>query len=401
MEFAPDLTHIALVLSLAFLGGMFLERLRLPALVGYILVGTIIGPSVLGIQGSTEEVKWLSELGILLLMFVLGLELDMRRFGSMLPKSLSIAIVQALLSVSVMVLLAVSLGWNLWFGILLGFMVALSSTAVAINVLRDIGAHETHTAKLATGVLIAQDILVVPMLLFVSAIGSGFDAEGLIRMLLSLSLIAISFYAIMRIRKHPTLAAKLEQFFMSDRRQTVIAGMALCFAAAALTGALGLSTAFGAFAVGLLIGNTGSIGATYRNAIEPIHDLLLMVFFISIGLLVDVNFILEHAFELSILLAAILILKTGMNVMIMHALGEPRYRAYTLGGALAQIGEFSFVLIGLGLSSGFVGHDDYQLAISLIALSLAVSPLWLEAMRRYLIRRNIYLAGNMPDPLHQ
>ena len=178
--------------------------------------------------------------------------------------------------------------------------------------------------------------------------------------------------------------ARLERMLTAGANQQVVAGMALCFAGAALSGWFGLSTAYGAFAVGLLIGNVGTIGASYRHAIHPIHDFLMMLFFLSIGLMLDFTFITENIFTILTLLGVVIFLKTAFNIYLLRLLGTPARTAYTLGAVLGQIGEFSFVLIALGLSSGFISSDGYRLALSVVALSLALSPLWFQIVQSYL-----------------
>lgn len=392
------MTHIALVLFLAFLGGTFISKLRLPSMVGYILAGALIGPGLLGLQGPSTEIQWLAELGIILLLFLLGLEIDIERFRSSVTTALAATLWQVALGLALMLPVAFYFGWSLPLGLILGFLVALSSTAIAIGMLKDLGAQGTHTERLATAILVAQDILVVPMLLLVGAFGAGTpDMWALARVGFALILVALSMWAIFTLCRSPYWCGRLGAILSMGRKQPVIAGLAFCFGAAALTGALGLSTAYGAFILGLLIGNMGAAGAPYRVAIEPIRDLLLMVFFLSIGLMLDVRFVIAHWLEIGLLLGAVVLAKTILNVVILRMLGVADYRAYTLGGALAQVGEFGFVLIAAGLASGFIDRDGYQLALAVIALSLVVSPLWLTMVRTYLEYRHIYLSGTKPD----
>ncbi|MBI2048732.1 MAG: cation:proton antiporter [Parcubacteria group bacterium] len=385
MEVSFGLTHIAFVLSLAFFGGLLLQRLRQPALIGYIIVGAIIGPGILGIQVQDATLSAITELAIIFLMFMLGLELDISRFLRGMRTAIWVTILQILSALAVMLTVALIFDWPLALGILLGFTVAMSSTAVAVSMLRDLHESNSSAGRLATAILIAQDIAVVPMLLIVGAFGDGtFTLDGLIWLAFSLGIIACSMFVIYYISQRSAWVAQLERLLAAGANQQVVAGMALCFAGAALSGSLGLSTAYGAFAVGLLISNVGSVGASYRHAIHPIHDFLMMLFFLSIGLLLDFTFITENIFTILALLAIIIFLKTAFNVYLLRLLGTPPRTAYTLGAVLGQIGEFSFVLIALGLSNGFISTDGYRLALSVIALSLALSPLWFQLVQSYL-----------------
>lgn len=392
-----DLTHVALVLSLAFLGGLFLQRMRQPALVGYIIVGAIIGPGLLGLQGDDSTVRWLAELAVVLLMFMLGLELDIRQFRATIKTAVWVAVMQVLLSLGVMSALSFVFDWTFAQTVLFSFIAALSSTAVAMTVLRDLGKESGESGRLATGILIAQDILAIPMLLVIGAFHGGATAGDITELGIAFGGISISIALIFQLVMHPQWVVRLERVFTAGATQPVIAGLALCFGAAALSGSLGLSTAYGAFAMGLLLGNVGTLGASYRTAMHSIHDLLMMVFFLSIGLMLDVRSILSDFLVVGLVLAAVVLLKTLGNVLIVRFAGVSKEDSYTLAATLGQIGEFSFVLAALGYSNGFIQASTYQLALSVIALSLVISPLWLGLVRRY-SRKHLAGVGNIVSP---
>lgn len=385
-----DLTHVALILFLALLGGLFLQRLRQPALVGYIIVGAIIGPGLLGLQGDDATIKWLAELAVVLLMFMVGLELDLARFKESMRVALTVTGLQIGLSLGVMFALSALLfHWDLAETVLFGFIASLSSTAVAMTILRELGRDTSDAGRLATAILVAQDIAAIPMLLIISTFHSGTSGGDFIDLGLSLVAVLASILGVFELVQHPRWVAGIERFFTAGTRQPVIAGLALCFGAAAFSGEIGLSTAYGAFIIGLLISNISSQGKSYEEAIQPLHDLLMMVFFLSIGLMLDAHFILKNLLTIGLVLAATVLLKTIGNALILRILGTPPQSAYPLGAVLGQIGEFSFVLIALGLANGFIGKETYQIALAFIALSLVISPLWLTFVRGY-IRRHTH-----------
>lgn len=377
-----DLTHVAIVLFVAFTGGLLLQYFRQPRLIGYILAGAFLGPSVLGLQASDPTIHWLSELGIILLMFMLGLELEIGRFRKALRPALIVAGLQILFALGTMLALGLILEWQWERAIILGFATALSSTAVAMSTLRDLGELNSSAGRLSTAILIAQDLAVIPMLLTIGVLQDGtLSAGDLTNSAIALSVIGISLFGIFELHTHPEWPRRIEGILTVGKRQPVIAGLALCFGAAALSGALGLSTAYGAFALGLLVGNMGEIGASYRHAIAPLHDLLLMVFFLSVGLLLDVAFVIDNVLLIGSILAAVVLLKTAGNYFILRLIAVPQRSALIMGATLGQIGEFSFILIALGLSSGFITGESYQITLSVIALSLALSPAWLSIVR--------------------
>lgn len=258
---------------------------------------------------------------------------------------------------------------------------------MAVTILRELGQSTTLTGRIATKILVAQDIAAIPMLLIISAFRGGSPEGAIIPLGIALATILVSIYAVFELIRHPLWYARIERFLTAGAKQPVIAGLALCFAAAALSGHLGLSTAYGAFIMGLIISNIGPHGKYYREATHPFHELLMMIFFLSIGLMLDVRFILENLLTIAFVLGITLVLKTVGTALILRLLGAPREHAYPLGAVLGQIGEFSFVLIALGLSNGFIGRDTYQLALAVIALSLVFSPLWLTLVRKYTSQR--------------
>lgn len=380
-----DLTHVAIVLFFAFAGGLILQYFRQPRLIGYILAGALLGPSVLGIQTDDPTIKWLAELGIILLMFMLGLELDIGRFRNALKPALWVAGLQIVVSLSVMLSIGIYLEWPWERAIILGFAAALSSTAVAMTTLRDLGELNSSAGRLSTAILIAQDLAVIPMLLTIGVLhDSALSFSDISETAFALIVIACSLFAIFELHRHPNWTRRIERFLSAGTKQPVIAGLALCFGAAALSGSIGLSTAYGAFALGLLVGNIGEIGASYRHAIAPLHDLLLMIFFLSVGLLLDISFLIDNVLLIGAILIAVVLIKTAGNYIILRILSVPDRSALIIGATLGQIGEFSFVLIALGLSSGFISDESYQITLAVIALSLTLSPAWLSAVRTYL-----------------
>lgn len=383
MHGAFDLTHVALILFLAFFGGLFLQRFRQPALVGYILVGAIIGPGLLGLQGDDATISWLAELAVVLLMFMVGLELDIARFRESMRIALTTAALQILLSLGAMFGLSFFLHWDIAQTVLFGFVVSLSSTAVAMTILREIGRDKSDTGRLATGILVAQDIAAIPMLLIISAFHGGVSLGSLTHLGLSLVAVLASILGVVELAQHPRWVSRIERFLMAGTNQLAVAGLALCFGAAAFSGSIGLSTAYGAFIMGLLISNVGTHGESYRHAMHSLYDLLMMIFFLSIGLMLDIRFVFANLPTIALILTATILLKTAGNALILRLLGIPARSAYPMGAVLGQIGEFSFVLIALGLSSGFIGTTTYQLALAVIALSLMISPVWLSIVRRY------------------
>ncbi len=380
------LTHLATVLAAAFIGGAVFQKLRQPVLVGYIIVGIILGPSVLGVVQGREEISLMAELGILLLLFIAGMELDLNNFKKVAKVSVITCGVQIAAGLTAMLALGLLLGWPVNRSILLGFAVALSSTAVALKILDDTGLRPTRIGESSLGILIAQDIAVIPMILIIGALSTaeGFNYGGIIKMALALSvMIGVVFLFTSKPKIFDKIWQKFEVF--QDRAmqgQTAITGLALCFTSSALAGLFGLSAAYGAFLAGLLIGNTMS-HKKLEDHTKPIFDVMIMVFFLSIGLLIDLQFLKEHWPTALALLFITMLLKTIVNIAVLRWQGMEEREAYVTGAVLAQVGEFSFILAAMGLAAGTIQDDGYKYVVAIISLSLLVTPLWLYLVKHY------------------
>lgn len=374
-----DLTHFAMVALAALACGMVFSRLKQPAVVGYILAGVILGPSVLGVVTNREQIELLAELGVLMLLYLVGMELSLRAFKAVWRVAMFAMLFQLVCGVGAMLALSFVLGWSIELALLLGFVVTLSSTAVAIKMLEDLGELRTRLGQITIAVLIAQDLAVAPLMLIAGSLGGkGFGFGAFFKLVLAVGLLAgLAWYLSRRQRIHLPFAAWLS----ASVDLTAVAGLAFCFAAAALSGLAGLSPAYGAFLAGLIIGNSAERHAVLQT-MQPIQSVLMMMFFLSIGLLVDIDYIAGHIGEVLTVLVVVTLFKSAFNVLILRVLGEPWTRAYFAGVMLSQIGEFSFLIAALGLSTGLIDPAHNRLVVAVTVLSLATSPFWMASARR-------------------
>jgi CPA2 family monovalent cation:H+ antiporter-2 len=382
------LTSIALVTTAALLCGLALIRLRQPAIVGYILAGVALGPTGLKLVSNTETVQVLAELGVIMLLFLIGMELSLRSFKSVYKKALSVAALQIVAALSVFYGIGHFLDWTIERIVVFAFATALSSTAVAIKILEETDELRTPVGRTTVSVLIAQDLAVIPMLLIIAAFGSGHEAGPagasftmaaiFVKLAIAIGLlIAVSLF----LSKRDRVELPMSGWIMSRHEVIPLAALAFCFTWATLSGLVGLSTAYGAFLAGLIIGNS-NVRATMHKAAEPIQTILLMVFFLSIGLLIDLDYIFANWKNVLLVLSIVTFLKTIVNVGILHLLGEPWQRAFHAGVVMGQLGEFSFILVAGGVAANVISPEGYDLMISVIALSLLISPMWLAIARR-------------------
>ena len=386
MEEHHALTHLATVLAAAFVGGAVFQKLKQPVLVGYIIVGIILGPSFLSVVSNREEISLMAELGILLLLFIAGMELDLHNFKKVAKVSVITCAAQITIGLAAMGVFGLLFDWPLNRSVLLGFAVALSSTAVALKILDDTGLRPTRIGESSLGILIAQDIAVVPMILIVAALNTeaGFNYNGVLKMAIALFImIAIVLLFTARPKIFEKIWHKIDNFHLNAMQgQTAITALAICFTASALAGYFGLSAAYGAFLAGLLIGNT--MGQKKMEAhTKPIFDVMIMVFFLSIGLLIDLEFLRDHLWTTIFLLFITMLLKTIVNVSVLRWQGIEKREAYVTGAVLAQVGEFSFILAAMGLNAHTIQQDGYKYVVAIISLSLLVTPLWLYLVKHY------------------
>ena len=374
-----NLTGIAIVALAALVCGMTMERIRQPAFVGYILAGLLLGPTAFGIVEDREQIDTIAELGVLMLLFVIGMELSIRLFLRLWKFVLMATGLQIFVAGSLTLLLSTILGWSFGMSILLGFVVALSSTAIGIKILEDTGELKSRTGLLSVGILIAQDLAFVPIILLLGIISVGeTDYHGLLVLVGAMLMMAWLIWYLAR-------GGKVQLPFVANVVRNVdltpLGALTMCFGAAAVSGLLGLSPAYGAFLAGLVLGNSGERPA-FVGSTRPIQSILMMVFFLSIGLLIDLPFILANIGTVLVLLFLVTVFKTAMNTTILKLLGQPWRQAFMVSVVLSQIGEFSFLLSKAGLEAGLIGDGVMRLVVAVTVLSLAVSPFWVVTSRR-------------------
>jgi CPA2 family monovalent cation:H+ antiporter-2 len=381
MEGQLNLIPVALLLIGAAVGGLLMAGLRQPPMVGYIVAGAVFGPSGFGLISDRPTIHMLAELGVLILLFVIGMHLSLRAFKNIYRTALGAASVQIIASVALMLTLAHLFGWNPERAILYGFVLALSSTAVGIKILEEIGELRNETGRCAVGVLIAQDLAVVPMLIIVVGMAGeeGIDVTDL-TLKLAIAVAALAALIWWLSRRH-RIHLPFRPLLVRYADLVPIAAVTLCVLGAAVSGALGLSAGLGAFLAGLYVGNSTERALLVR-ATEPVQSLLLMVFFVSIGLLVDLAFVSEHLGMVLLLVAIVFVLNSGINVLALRIVGESWRVAFIAGFALAQVGEFAFILTKTGVQVQLIGEEAERVVVAVIAISMVASPLWLELARR-------------------
>ena len=376
-----EFTGIAIVLAVSTIVGIIFLYLKQPPIVGYILGGVVLGPTGFGLVTATDSVLLLAELGVVLLLFLIGMELSLRAFILVLKPAVITVAGQICLSLIITFGFGAAFGWPLKQALLLAFIVSISSTAVAITMLEAIGEMRSMTGRITVGVLIAQDIAIVPMIILIDSMGSA-DGDW---SMVALKLVAASIFlvAVLRILgRRGKLTLPFSSAVQGRPDVLAIAAIAFCFTAGAVSAIAGMSAALGAFVAGLFVASS-TLRSEAIAVTHPIQSVLLVVFFLSIGLLIDLNYIAENWVTVVIFVAGVLIAKMVANVAILRLVGEPWERAFPAGLMMAQIGEFSFVLAAIGAANGAIDSEGYKLAVAVIAISLLVSPLWMSIVRHF------------------
>lgn len=392
MHGPADLTGLAIVAVVATLCGMAMVRIRQPAIIGYILAGLVLGPSGLSLVENREAIDLLAQLGVIMLLFFIGMELSLRSFRTIWKVALISTAAQITLSVGALYVLGSVFEWPLEWAILFGFCLALSSTAVAVKVLEDTGELRTTVGRLAIGILIAQDLAVAPMLIVISNLATDGDG-GIGTMVFEVSAsIAILVGIILFLTRKSKVNLPFHHLVSPNTDLKPMAALAFCFGIATVLGLVGLSPAFGAFLAGLIVGNSAQRQEVHENA-GPIQAVLLMVFFLSIGLLIDLQFVWQNFGLLLAIVVLVTVFKTILTAVILRLLGESWQSAFSVASVTSQMGEFSFVMAAVALSATVISPEIHKMIVALTVFSLVTSPLMFDLNRRL----NHRAAGQISD----
>lgn len=356
---------------------LVLHAFRLPALIGFILTGAVFGPFGLGLIDDANRTEILAELGVTLLLFSVGLEFSLGSFAKMKTFVVKGGIVQILGSAAAATGLVSLLGWPLYEALYFGFAVSLSSTAVVLSSLLHHRYHQSVQGRVATGILILQDIAVIPMIVFLPAL-SGFRNGPLWTDLVASSgaLVGLIFLTYLCLRYFARYLLRLVSHSRS-RELFLISVMGIALGFSWMTNALGLSFALGAFLGGLVVGNT-DFRDEALSEITPFRYCFSSLFFVSIGMLMDFDFIRDHWQTVLLLLFLVPILKVFITSGILLLLQAPLRVAVNIAIILGQVGEFSFLLATLGKTSGAITTEIYQYIIAVASVSMLLTPLFVR-----------------------
>lgn len=384
----PLLSDIVIILGLSVVIIFLFKKLRLPAILGFLITGIIAGPGGLSLVAAVHEVEMLAEIGVILLLFIIGMEFSLKTLASMQRIIFIGGISQVGLTIGATFLAASYWGYAWNEAIFLGFLLSLSSTAIVLSVLQDKGAMTSPQGKIALAVLIFQDIIVVPMMLFTPLMTGEIDnVWSAILLLLAKAGIVIGLVIVSARYIIPLVLREIAR--TQSRELFLLAIIVICFAVAWGTSSIGLSLALGAFMAGLVISESEySYHAT--GLILPFREIFTSFFFVSIGMLLDFKFFVAHLGVILLMTAAVVLIKGLVAAGAAGLLRFPLRSALLAGLALFQIGEFAFILSATGLEYQLLDNDTYQYFLAISILSMAITPLVLandERIVDWLFRR--------------
>jgi CPA2 family monovalent cation:H+ antiporter-2 len=369
------LRDLVVIFAAALAVVLVLSRLRLPTIAGFIVAGALLGPGGLGAVRDPHQVERLAEVGVALLLFTIGLEFsldELRRLGRILLVGGSL---QVGLTTAVVAVLAVLAGSSAPKGVFVGFLIALSSTAIVLKGLAERGEVDAPHGKLIVGILLFQDLCVVPMMLLAPALaGQGGGVGALVRALLTAAAVVAGALALARV----VVPRGLHLVAATRRRDLFVLAVVLVGAAIAwLTSLVGLSLALGAFLAGVVLAGS-EYGHQALAETLALRDIFTSFFFVSVGMLLDPGVVLAEAGPVLGLVAAVLVGKTLVASLAGLAMRFPLRVAILAGLGLAQIGEFSFVLASLGGQLRLLEVRELRLFYAASVVTMLVTPLALH-----------------------
>ncbi|MFC1619910.1 cation:proton antiporter [Candidatus Neomarinimicrobiota bacterium] len=378
MNMNPLMIVLAGTAFAVLLLGAVLQRFRQPQIVTYLIAGIFLGPFGIGLMKDVELIESLGEGGVILLLFFLGMEMSLPRLIANWRVAIIGTSIQIGISVGIVILIGSWLQWPAARSILLGFVISLSSTAVVIPLLQSRGEIDTPVGRDVIGVLLMQDLAVIPMLLVIGYMTdySGHAGAGILQVLGLVLFTGLMIY----VARKRVIRLPFRKTLREDHELQVFAAFALCFGMAFLSATFGLSTAVGALMAGFLISSAKET-EWVRTSLEPFRVLLVAFFFISVGMLLDLSFLRKSIGVVVILVALTLVINTSINSAMLRAHRRSWRNSWYGGALLSQIGEFSFVLATVGYQAKMVSDFGYQATIATIVLTMLVSTVWIASVR--------------------
>jgi CPA2 family monovalent cation:H+ antiporter-2 len=374
MENIDLLVDLAYAMAAALLGGFIAHRLRQPAILGYLLAGILVGASTPGPVASAERVQTLANVGVALLMFALGTEFSLEALTKVRNVAIYGGLAQVGLVMALGTVLGTLLGYTLVQSLFLGGVIAISSSILMLKLLAEGDEVESVAGRVALGTSIVQDLSMVALIIVLPALagGAGWELAGAAGLALLKGGAFLVVAYVVGTRVVPPLLAGVAR--LGSRELFLLTIVAIAAGTAVLGQVVGISFALGAFVGGLIVSES-EFSSHVLDEIIPVRDIFATLFFVSIGMLIDPRFLLDHAGEIALLVIVILLGKLLIAASVIRLFGYSRSVAGRAGLLLAQIGEFSFVMASVGLHRGAIEEKLYDLLLAGALVTLVVNPL--------------------------
>lgn len=370
------LKEIIIIFGLSIAVLFLCHHLRIPSIVGFLFTGLLCGPNGLGLVESIHEVEAIAEFGIILLLFTIGIEFSFDKLLQIRKSVLVGGTFQVVITVLAVFLLAQVFNQSIGRAIFLGFLVSLSSTAIVLKMLQEKSQVNSPHGRSILGILIFQDLIVVPMILFTPLLAGA--TENIYGTLFSLLVKAIGILVGVIICAKKIVPFLLHQVVLVRSRELfLISIVAMCLAIAWITSNLGLSLALGAFLAGLIISES-DYSHQALSSVLPFRDVFSSFFFVSIGMLLDLSFLFREFSIVALITFGVLFIKCLITILATLIQGFPLRIAILVGLAVSQVGEFSFILSKIGVQHGLLTEYIYQLFLSVSVLTMAITPFLLN-----------------------
>jgi len=366
-------TDIILLVVTAFFSGLLMQRLGQPLILGYILAGVILGPHTGGLSlSSIHEIELLAEIGIALLLFALGLEFSLKDLKPVRKVALIGTPIQIVLTIALGFGIARLMDWDLKSSLWFGALISLSSTMVILKTLMNQGWLGTLSSKVMIGMLIVQDLAVVPMMIILPQMNRPEVGLPLLGYAALKAAVFIAGAILLGTRLLPLLMAHIAR--LGSRELFLVAITAIGLGVGLATSRVGLSFAFGAFVAGMVLSES-DYGHQALSDIIPVRDLFGLLFFASVGMLLEPAFLLDHLGQILLIVLGVSVGKGCIFALTARLFNYGNVIPLAVGLGLFQIGEFSFVLARLGVSTGSIDGEFYNLFLTAAVLTMALTPL--------------------------
>ncbi|GHA58426.1 monovalent cation:proton antiporter family protein [Pontibacter akesuensis] len=376
----PLLSDIVIILGLAVVVILLFQRFKLPTILGFLATGVIAGPHGLSLIKATHDIEILAEIGVILLLFIIGMEFSLKQLALIKRTVLLGGTTQVLATIGLVCVVMVLLRYSWAESVFMGFLIALSSTAIVLKLLQDRSEINSPQGRVVLGILIFQDIVVVPMMLLAPLMAGESEDIGTALLIMALKGIFVIVFVLVSARYLvPRLLFLVAQ--TKSKELFILCVVVICFAVAWLTSNLGLSLALGAFMAGLIISESEYSHQATSN-ILPFREIFTSFFFVSIGMLLDFGFMLQNLPVILLFSVLTFILKGTVATLAARILQYPMRISLLVGLSLFQVGEFAFILSKTGLASGLLSEETYQYFLSVSLLTMGVTPFIIGSYRQ-------------------